>query len=237
MTTDGFPDGSRWTPVPDLFFSRFLPELGDSRASGIGLFVLWRSHRRRGNAPAAIRQSDLASDAVVIRYLTGLGVDESGVGEAVAAAIDLLVSRGLLLEARTAGEGGPARWVFVNDHDGRAAYQEWADGGLLLPDVPTTNSEEPLERPSVFKLYEQNIGVITPMLAEDLRDAARAFPEEWIQDAVRQAVANNARKWSYIEAILKRWADEGRDDEADRRGAREGRERDTEGPYADFVKH
>jgi DnaD/phage-associated family protein len=237
VTADGFPDGSRWTPVPDLFFSRYLPELGDPLAIGVGMLVLWRSHRRAGDAPAAVRQSDLAADAVVARFVTGLDVPESDVSLAVADALDMLVSRGLLLEARTAGEDGPARWVFVNDHDGRAAYRKWSDGGLLLPDVPAPPTEEPLERPSVFKLYEQNIGVITPMLADDLREAARLFPEDWIEDAVRQAVANNARKWSYVEAILQRWAREGRSDEADRRGASEGRERDSDGPYAAFVRH
>jgi DnaD/phage-associated family protein len=237
VTVGGFPDGARWTPVPDLFFSRFLPEMADASATGVALHVLWRSHRRPGDAPAAVREIDLVADAVLRRYLVGIGVAAKAVGDAVSSALDLLVVRGLLLEARTAGEDGPARWVFVNDRDGRAAFRQWSEDGLLLPDLPAQSTEEPLERPSVFALYEQNIGVITPMLAEELREAAQSYPEEWIQDAMRQAVANNARKWSYVDAILKRWAREGRDDETDRRGAQEGRERDTEGPYAAFVRH
>ena len=36
------------------------------------------------------------------------------------------------------------------------------------------------ERPTVFVLYEQNIGMLTPMIADELRDAERHFPADWI---------------------------------------------------------
>jgi len=237
VAEQGFPDGSRWTPVPDLFFSRYLPELGDASAAGLALLAMWRIHRRKGNAPAATRAVDLESDAVVARYLRSLGVSDVDVPRTVAAALDQLVAAGLLLEARTAGEGGPARWVFVNDHDGRATHRQWQEGGLILPELPTGSADQRLERPSVFKLYEENMGPVSPLIVDELRAAAETYPESWIEDAVRQAVANNARTWSYVEAILKRWASEGRADDADRRRAREARERDADGPYAAFVKH
>ncbi|HUT96533.1 MAG TPA: DnaD domain protein, partial [Dehalococcoidales bacterium] len=66
--------------------------------------------------------------------------------------------------------------------------------------------------PDIFSLYEQNIGMLTPMIAEELRDALKVYPENWINDAIKEAVSNNKRKWSYISAILERWTTEGRDD-------------------------
>ncbi len=67
-----------------------------------------------------------------------------------------------------------------------------------------------IERPNIFVLYEQNIGLLSPLLADELRDAADQYPAEWIEAAFREAVQHNKRKWSYIRAILRRWEAEGR---------------------------
>jgi DNA replication protein len=67
-----------------------------------------------------------------------------------------------------------------------------------------------VERPNIFVLYEQNIGLLTPLIAEELKDAASQYPMEWIEAAFREAVTHNKRKWSYIRAILRRWETEGR---------------------------
>ena len=62
MTTRGFPDGARTTPVPDLVFSRYLPELADPAAIKLALHVLWRIFRRPSGAPAALSEAELAGD-------------------------------------------------------------------------------------------------------------------------------------------------------------------------------
>jgi DNA replication protein len=67
-----------------------------------------------------------------------------------------------------------------------------------------------IDRPNIFRLYEQNIGIITPLIADHLRDAADLYPEEWIERAFREAVQHNIRKWSYISAILRNWETEGK---------------------------
>ncbi|HEX9135017.1 MAG TPA: DnaD domain protein [Ktedonobacteraceae bacterium] len=67
-----------------------------------------------------------------------------------------------------------------------------------------------IERPNIFVLYEQNIGLLSPLLADELKDAADLYPAEWIEAAFLEAVQHNKRKWSYIRAILRRWETEGR---------------------------
>jgi len=74
----------------------------------------------------------------------------------------------------------------------------------------TQNIHVQIERPNIFVLYEQNIGLLPPLLAEELKDAADQYPAEWIEAAFREAVQQNKRKWSYIRAILRRWETEGR---------------------------
>ena len=74
----------------------------------------------------------------------------------------------------------------------------------------TRNIQVQIERPNIFVLYEQNIGLLSPLIADQLRDAADQYPPDWIEAAFREAVQQNKRKWSYISAILRRWETEGR---------------------------
>jgi DnaD/phage-associated family protein len=66
------------------------------------------------------------------------------------------------------------------------------------------------ERPNIFRLYEANIGPLTPMMAEMLKADALEFPAAWIEDAVGEAVERNIRNWRYVRAILKTWKEQGR---------------------------
>jgi len=89
-------------------------------------------------------------------------------------------------------------------------------------------------RPNIYQLYEQNIGLLQPLIADQLRDAEATYPPEWIEEAFRIAVESNARNWRYVRGILERWAREGKDSgerlERDRR-------RYIRGKYGDRVKH
>jgi DnaD/phage-associated family protein len=67
-----------------------------------------------------------------------------------------------------------------------------------------------VERPNIFVLYEQNIGLLTPMIASQLEDAADHYPADWIEAAFSEAVQRNKRNWKYISAILRNWETEGR---------------------------
>jgi DnaD/phage-associated family protein len=74
--------------------------------------------------------------------------------------------------------------------------------------ITTTVIEE--ELPNVINSYQENIGVITHTIAELLKSATEHYPPGWIPDAIDEAVKNNVRKWSYIDAILKNWETNGR---------------------------
>jgi DnaD/phage-associated family protein len=63
---------------------------------------------------------------------------------------------------------------------------------------------------SVFSVYENNIGLLTPMISQELITAEQEFGPVWIVDAILEAVKANVRRWKYIRSILDRWAVEGR---------------------------
>jgi DNA replication protein DnaD len=49
------------------------------------------------------------------------------------------------------------------------------------------------------------------MIAEELQEAEKLYPADWIESAFREAVSLNKRSWKYIARILERWAVEGKD--------------------------
>jgi DNA replication protein len=75
---------------------------------------------------------------------------------------------------------------------------------------PAYRGHQP-EAVNIFALYEQNIGIITPMIAEELKEAEKLYPSRWIEEAFKEAVVLNKRSWKYIARILERWASEGKD--------------------------
>jgi DNA replication protein len=116
-------------------------------------------------------------------------------------------------------EGGeliPARQLLIhsNGHEYHEQKEERVVGtGMYAKPGRYENSKNiyvEVDRPNIFALYEQNIGLLTPLIAEDLKDAVNHYPEEWIEAAFREALQHNKRKWSYISAILRRWETEGR---------------------------
>ncbi|HEX2172062.1 MAG TPA: DnaD domain protein, partial [Dehalococcoidia bacterium] len=115
--------------------------------------------------------------------------------------------------------------------------------GELLPELREVREVDPtlpLDRPNIFRLYEQNVGILTPLIADQLRDAENTFPPTWVEDAFREAVAQNRRNWRYILKILERWASEGRSDGTARRdppGTAEQPDSYWTGRYGHLIRH
>ncbi len=238
----GIPRGARWTPVPDLFFSRHLPAMADPVALKVALHALWRIYRHAAGQPPAVREAELLADATLRRGLGALGVAAADVAGRVGAALEALVADGLFLSVRLAGDAGPERWLLLNSPEGQAAARRLEASPAAArvvargAEAAVTGQADPGDRGYIFALYEANIGLVTPLLADELADAAAEYPRAWVERAVRRAAENNARRWNYVRAILERWARDGVDDEGHRRGAATARERDSEGPYSAWIE-
>jgi DNA replication protein len=100
----------------------------------------------------------------------------------------------------------------------------------------TADSRQP-PTVNVFALYEQNIGMITPMIAEELKEAEKLYPPQWIEEAFKEAVTLNKRSWKYIARILERWASEGKDSGEYRGNIKKGvPDKYIKGKYGHLVK-
>ncbi|MEO6045043.1 MAG: DnaD domain protein, partial [Tepidiformaceae bacterium] len=103
----------------------------------------------------------------------------------------------------------------------RRALARARAGELKLRPESAIAAIEQEARPGIFRLYEEQIGTITPLVGDRLIEAEESYPLDWIEQAFREAAELNIRNWRYIERILKRWAEEGRANETVGRDTRE----------------
>jgi DNA replication protein len=229
----GFPEGrQRVVPLPGAFFSELLPTIDDLTELKVTLHAFWILSRMEG-ALRALRREDFAADS---GFMQGLATPERTAEDALDGALEHAVSRGTLLKASLASDAGTEDFYFLNSAKGRAA-QAGLERGTWRPSEDPGPDNLSIDRPNIFRLYEQNIGPLTPMIAETLREAEDTYPQAWIEDALRIAVENNVRKWRYVEAILEDWRTRGRDEREDRGDSEKARRRYVEGEFADYVEH
>lgn len=63
---------------------------------------------------------------------------------------------------------------------------------------------------AVKKIYKSEIGALTPIILDFLRDAVTTYPPEWIPEAIQIAVGRNARNWKYVETVLRNAKQQGK---------------------------
>ena len=210
----GFTDSESFTRLPDKFFHDILKETDDAAELKVTLYFLWRAEHMDGPFRALSRMD--------------FDVKELGLSAAeITHGLDKAVKRGSLLEVQKEAKV----FFLLNSPAGRAAVKAFGDGTW----TPGKAAAPPMERPNVFRMYEENIGPLTPMIADALKDAEETYHAEWIAEAIELAVKNNKRNWKYCEAVLKRWKDEGRHGQKDQRDTQQGSERYTKSEFAEYL--
>ncbi len=203
----GFTSSETFTSIPDSFLRDLLAEIEDADELRATLHAFWRIEHMEGPV-RFLRRADFG---------------------AFASGADKAAARGTLLKVKNeAGE-----FFCLNSPRGRVSA-EAIEGGKFDPS--NVLNAPPVEHSNVFTLYEQNVGALTPMIADMLREAEKDYPSMWFEEAFEIAVGRNVRNWKYIEAILKRWKEKGKDERKDKQNAGETLDRYTEGEFAEYLK-
>ena len=209
MTFSGFPRNVRFTPVPNPLFGPLLEEIDDLTELRCTLRLIWLLHQKRGH-PRTVSHKELLADRTLLKVFAEGGKEpESEIGRG----LELAIERGTILSTRpVGGTQGPPRYALNTETDRRALAGTAEGPPVAEPTPPSTAWEGVIDRPNIFGLYEDNIGMLSPMISEELREAEQIYPHSWIEDAFREAVSRNRRSWRYIATILERWEREGRSD-------------------------
>lgn len=190
----GFRAEERWVHLPDAFFTELLPIVDDLAELKVTL-ACWRLLAGPAEAPRFVNWDDLSHDDALA------GLDPAALRDG----LERAVARGALLRVLARRGGSDEAWYLLNTEEGRAGVAAIQRGEWPGP-TPRDVSAARVERPNIFTLYEQAVGLLSPLIADELRDAEATYPFHWIEEAFREAARQNVRSWAYVRKILERRA-------------------------------
>lgn len=208
----GFPAKMEYTPIPNFFLGTILPQINDITELKTTLQVLAILYRKRGY-PRFVTYGELLGNASLMSSLRG---GTKPPDETLRQALEMATQRGTIIHMVVDRDGVSEDIYFLNTESDRQVVAKIESGELRLSGLKAVGQTyiETEEQPDLFTLYEQNIGMLTPLIAEELREAEKLYPEAWIRDAIKEAVSLNKRNIRYIVRILERWSAEGKSDGA-----------------------
>lgn len=228
---NGFTKGQGLTQIPAQFFNELLPLIDDVAELKVTLFSMWALQQKEGEYKY-LRYDEFVENETLMAGLNCLHDD--GDGDAVLDdGLAKAEARGTLLSVVLTVNDDEVCYYVINSERGRIFIDQVTAGEWR----PTGKDEIELlpPRPTIYKVYEDNIGLLTPIMKEALSDAEKEYPTEWIEDAIQHAVERNARNWKYIIKVLENWKQEGRNRETVR-GDRQQDNGYTSGEWADIIK-
>ena len=232
----GFPAKMQFTPLPNLFFSQLLPQISDITELKTTLHIFEALYQKKGY-PRFITYQELLGSASLMNSLRQVAKPP---GEVLHTALEMATQRGTILHIVLDRDGVAEDFYFLNTEHDRQIVTKIQNGELHLPGTKAGGQTyiEPEEQLDIFTIYEENIGMLTPMIADELRDALKVYPESWIKDAIKEAVSVNKRNWRYIAKILERWSAEGKSNGTYRRDSTQKTSPDKyiKGKYGHMVR-
>ena len=220
----GFTSSETFTQIPDSFI-HLLKEIDDAAELKVTLYAIWRIEHIEGHF-RAMSETDFEAESL------GMSLEEIQIG------LGKSVERGTLLRRRperSSVEGAEHEadvFYFLNSPRGRLAAEafakgQWRESAKIM--------STPMNKSNIFKLYEENIGALTPLLSDMLREAEKNYPSVWFEEAFEIAVSRNIRNWKYVEAILARWKEKGKDERKDQQDIVKDAKRYTDSDFSEFI--
>ena len=221
----GFTGKTLYTPVPNPVFGPILEQIQDLAELKVTLRGLWLFHRKKG-ALRAVTLDEFLADRTLIKGLKSQGNESAK--EAILHGLRLAVTHKTFLTHELEGTG--IMFLLNTEADQRALARLSAGQPAAEIEKEPEAATPELERRNIFGLYEDSIGSLSPLLAEELKEAEERYPEPWVREAFRIAVAENKRSWRYVSGILRRWMSEGRETRGGERGkdGKPGRHTETD---------
>ena len=216
MTTfNGFTSSETFTQLPDSLI-HLLKEMDDVAELKVTLYAIWRIEHIEGHF-RALCETDFEAEVL------GMGLEE------IQSGLRKSVERGTMLRAQHDADV----FYFLNSPRGRLAAEafeqgQWRESAKIF--------SAPMNKSNIFRLYEENIGALTPLLSDMLREAEKNYPGVWFEEAFEIAVSRNIRNWKYVEAILTRWKEKGKDERKDQQDTVKDAKRYAEDEFSEFFK-
>lgn len=199
--------------VPRSFMIDILPGISSTEELHVSLAVFRLLDEGEGFA-SPIAEKSIVRDRMLRAALRIEGSPRAPDAR-IERGLDLAIARGTLIRLVSSEARKQATFYYLNTPENRSSIRLMESGQLAAPRALWPDDSPPsitIDRPNAFRLYEQNIGPLTPLIADQISRAIEEFPEDWIEAALAEAVAYNRRSWRYVTRILEAWKTQGRQD-------------------------
>ncbi|MSQ32469.1 MAG: DnaD domain protein [Dehalococcoidia bacterium] len=209
MKFEGLPaSASQVTPVPMAYVTSLLPQITDLAELKVTLHVMYLVTQKK-TWPRGVTLAELKQDRTLQKSLSAAGRDAQ---MELQQGLALAVKRGILLQSTVKTDNGVQELFLVNTQSGREAAARISSGSQTSADEKTPLKTAEKSNQDIFSLYEDNFGLLTPMIAEQLKDMESTYPNGWIVEAFKVASTRNKRSLGTVGYLLKRWEREGKND-------------------------
>jgi len=156
----GFMIRDEVVALPAELFESLLLEIDDLSELKLTLFSLSAIQQKEGGY-RYLRYDELRANKRLMASLQTAD-DARRASDTLDGALERAVRRGTLLEALVDRQGRQRRIFTLNDRDGQKIHRQLAAGEWM----PSGDDEIEIlpPRPTLYGLYEDNIGLLTPMI-------------------------------------------------------------------------
>ena len=208
LPTTLFKTGQKMIPVPAQLFTEILPRLHNESQLRATLYT-WYAIASKGSGQRYVYLSQLLTDPVLLSWFTHLG-GKNGIQRG----LDQSCREGIFLQLQI---GEDDKMLAPNDESGARLITDMKSESVAhhnqsRDSSPETNYERTVVS-NVVEKYENEIGMLTPVIADMIAIAEQTYPTTWILEALDIAAQSNARSWKYVTAILARWKNEGKNND------------------------
>jgi DnaD/phage-associated family protein len=210
----GLPDQGGFVSVPNLFFSFLLENITDIATLKLAFRTIFLIQREAGNVRFVTMNSLLSDSSLVLAIAPSNTKDFERI---VRSGIQDILDLGVFLKTFVEVGGRTEELLFLSNNRNGGIISKIQKGEIVLPKLPGASPiAEYIPQPNIFQIYEESIGILTPLIAERLKELEEEFPEAWLYDAIKEATMQNRMRLSYVEGILRRWRQDGRGYETSR---------------------
>ena len=208
LPTTLFKTGQKMIPFPVQLFTEILPRLHNESQLRATLYT-WYAIASKGSGQRYVYLSQLLTDPVLLSWFTHLG-GKNGIQRG----LDQSCREGIFLQLQI---GEDDKILAPNDESGARLITDMKSESVAhhnqsRDSSPETNYETTVVS-NVVEKYENEIGMLTPVIADMIAIAEQMYPTTWILAALDIAAQSNARSWKYVTAILARWKNEGKNND------------------------
>lgn len=231
--SSGLPARMEYSAIPNFYLNMVMPLVDNLEELKLSLHIFRVINRKKGSLQYASRSELLADPAIT----EGLKNCPQSLERSFDEAVSRAVKRGILIALKPGDEAENDEIYLLNTPANRKAAES---GKIKIASKKAGyHIAVPAEQmPDIFTHYEENIGLLTPLIADELRLAEQSYPEKWIIEAISEAAFNNKRSWRYISRILERWLTEGKANGTyQQNNPADDPSKYTTGEYQRFVQH